>query len=57
MVKITDLNEDELDNEFQKAFVDEKCPKCGNPQMKFETKQIRSADEGQTVFYTCPKCS
>ena len=36
--------------------VDEACPKCGNQGMEYYTMQLRSADEGQTVFYECPKC-
>jgi DNA-directed RNA polymerase I subunit RPA12 len=36
--------------------VERKCPKCGNDEMTYTTQQTRSADEGQTVFYTCPKC-
>ena len=34
----------------------EKCPQCGNPEMEYFTMQLQSADEGQTVFYECPKC-
>lgn len=40
----------------QNATVDEKCPKCGNPQLEFYTMQLRSVDEGQTCFYECVKC-
>ena len=38
------------------ALVDRKCPKCGNDKMSYASLQLRSADEGQTVFYTCTKC-
>lgn len=36
--------------------VERKCPKCGNEKMSYATLQLRSADEGQTVFFTCLKC-
>ena len=36
--------------------VDRKCPQCDNDKMSYATLQLRSADEGQTVFYTCTKC-
>lgn len=39
------------------AVIEEPCPKCENPEMYFYTMQLRSVDEGQTVFYECPKCS
>ena len=39
-----------------RATVEETCPKCGNPEMDYYTLQLRSADEGQTVFYECEKC-
>lgn len=38
------------------AIIKEKCPECGNDEMQFQTLQLRSADEGATVFYTCTKC-
>ncbi|KAL6909443.1 hypothetical protein ACP4OV_001724 [Aristida adscensionis] len=44
------------DGAVQRAVVNESCPKCRNPQLEYYTKQLRSADEGQTVFYECPEC-
>lgn len=41
---------------MQGAEINEKCPDCGNPTLIFSTLQMRSADEGQTVFYTCSQC-
>jgi DNA-directed RNA polymerase I subunit RPA12 len=38
------------------ALIAEPCPKCANPEMLFYTLQLRSVDEGSTVFYECPKC-
>jgi len=36
--------------------VDRECSKCGYGKMSYTTLQLRSADEGQTVFFTCLKC-
>lgn len=38
------------------AIIKEKCPECGHDEMEYHTLQLRSADEGATVFYTCTKC-
>ncbi|VDK35404.1 unnamed protein product [Taenia asiatica] len=32
------------------------CYYCGNDRMTYVTMQTRSADEGQTVIYTCTQC-
>lgn len=49
---------DPQDNaEIEGPVVERKCPKCGNDKMSYATLQLRSADEGQTVFFTCTKCS
>ena len=39
------------------ATIAEPCPKCAHPEQYFYTMQLRSVDEGSTVFYECPKCS
>ena len=39
-----------------RATIKEACPKCGHPELEYYTMQLRSADEGQTVFYNCVKC-
>lgn len=43
--------------EQSRATVNETCPKCGHDRASFYTMQLRSVDEGQTVFYECLKCS
>jgi DNA-directed RNA polymerase I subunit RPA12 len=38
------------------ATIAESCIKCNHPEVGYYTAQLRSVDEGQTVFYECPKC-
>lgn len=42
--------------EVKGARINIPCPKCNKPEMMYNTAQLRSADEGQTVFYTCDGC-
>ena len=43
-------------NEPTRATIDEPCVKCSHEPVGYYTVQLRSVDEGQTVFYECPKC-
>ncbi|XP_052867815.1 DNA-directed RNA polymerase I subunit RPA12 [Anopheles cruzii] len=54
--KKSDQAERTADEEADGPIVNRQCPKCGNDQMSYATLQLRSADEGQTVFFTCTKC-
>jgi len=39
--------------EPSRATVEEPCVKCNAKEVGFYTVQLRSVDEGQTVFYEC----
>lgn len=39
-----------------RATIEEPCPRCNHPEVGYYTVQLRSVDEGQTVFYECPQC-
>ena len=42
------------DEDVQKdAVIKQTCPECGRKEMRYYTQQLRSADEGTTVFYSC----
>ncbi|KPM34269.1 hypothetical protein AK830_g12298 [Neonectria ditissima] len=36
---------------------DVKCPECDAQEVQYTALQLRGADEGTTMFYSCPKCS
>lgn len=48
--------QDATEESNDRATVEESCTQCGNGLMYFYTMQLRSVDEGQTVFYECTKC-
>ena len=50
------LRDDEATGKAKRATIEQDCEKCDNNLMYFESRQMRSVDEGQTVFYTCTKC-
>jgi DNA-directed RNA polymerase I subunit RPA12 len=43
-------------SEPTRATIDEPCIKCGHEPVGYYTVQLRSVDEGQTVFYECSNC-
>ncbi|XP_016896530.1 DNA-directed RNA polymerase I subunit RPA12 [Cynoglossus semilaevis] len=48
--------EDVGDAELKGPVIDRRCSSCNKEGMIYHTRQMRSADEGQTVFFTCIHC-
>ncbi|CAN6287073.1 unnamed protein product [Urochloa humidicola] len=40
----------------QRPVVPKPCPRCNHSEAECYTRQMRSADEGETTFYECTKC-
>ncbi|KAG9489782.1 DNA-directed RNA polymerase I subunit RPA12 [Eleutherodactylus coqui] len=49
-------DEDDEAGALKGPLIDRRCSRCGCEKMVYHTRQMRSADEGQTVFYTCVQC-
>ncbi|XP_021897167.1 DNA-directed RNA polymerase I subunit RPA12 isoform X2 [Carica papaya] len=53
-ISLLDLGKAQTESEFPK--IQRACEKCQHPELLYSTRQTRSADEGQTTYYTCPNC-
>ncbi|KAK5016614.1 DNA-directed RNA polymerase I core subunit rpa12 [Cryomyces antarcticus] len=48
--EVQTLTEEDMQTD---ATIRQTCEKCGREEVRYYTQQLRSADEGSTVFYTC----
>ena len=42
--------------EFEREIVRMPCDSCGEKYQYFSSRQLRSADEAETIFLECTKC-
>lgn len=42
--------------EMENARIRKDCPKCAATEMTWSEAQLRSVDEGTTIFFRCPEC-
>ena len=50
------IDTSDVDAEDMGPTTNARCPDCGNDRAFWEMKQIRSADESETRFFTCTEC-
>jgi DNA-directed RNA polymerase I subunit RPA12 len=51
--KRSDVQQLDESERGQLATIDQTCEKCGAKTVKYYEQQLRSADEGSTIFYVC----
>jgi len=51
--KHSEVQKLDAENLQVEAVLAKDCPDCGRTEMFYHTKQLRSADEGTTVFWRC----
>ena len=47
----------EIKEEDTGPIIERLCAKCGHNKMSYKTQQLRSVDEGMSIFYYCLKCN
>ncbi|KAJ8334953.1 hypothetical protein SKAU_G00405920 [Synaphobranchus kaupii] len=55
-VESSSIAKETEESELKGPVIDKRCSRCNKEGMVYHTRQMRSADEGQTVFYTCIHC-
>jgi DNA-directed RNA polymerase subunit M/transcription elongation factor TFIIS len=48
--EVQTLSEDDVNTT---SVIAQRCEECGREEVRYYTQQLRSADEGSTVFYEC----